>query len=92
MSDKKNNIEQNLNEELFVNDLNDSLGSNIDDVLEMTKKLIENIESTIQDNEIRNETKEILKNFSKSLSEYVEPTRGKFNNEIIQKNNSKEEE
>jgi len=92
MSDKKNNIEQNLNEELFVNDLNDSLGSNIDDVLDMTKKLIENIESTIQDNEIRNETKEILKNFSKSLSEYVEPTRGKFNNEIIQKNNSKEEE
>ena len=92
MSDKKNNIEQNLNEELFVNDLNDSLGSNIDDVLDMTKKLIENIESTIQDNEIRNETKEILKNFSKSLREYAEPTRGKFNNEIIQKNNSKEEE
>ena len=92
MSDKKNNIEQNLNEELFVNDLNDSLDSNIDDVLDMTKKIIENIESTIQDNEIRNETKEILKNFSESLREYAEPTRGKFNNEIIQKNNSKEEE
>ncbi|MDB3961088.1 hypothetical protein N9433_01695 [Acidimicrobiia bacterium] len=92
MSDKKNNIEQNLNEELFVNDLNDSLDSNIDDVLDMTKKIIENIESTIQDNEIRNETIEILKNFSKSLREYAEPTRGKFNNEIIQKNNSKEEE
>ena len=92
MSDKNNNIQQNLNEELFVNDLNDSLDSNIDDVLDMTKKLIENIESTIQDNEIRDETKEILKNFSKSLREYVEPTRGKFNNKIIQKNNSKEEE
>ena len=92
MSDKKNNIEQNLNEELFVNDLNDSLDSNIDDILDMTKKIIENIESTIQDNEIRNETKEILKNFSKSLREYAEPTRGKFNDKIMQKNNSKEEE
>ena len=77
---------------LFVNDLNDSLDSNIDDVFDLTKKLIENIESTIQDDEIRIETKEILKNFSKNLREYVEPTRGKFNNKIIQKNNSKEEE
>ena len=92
MSENKNNIQQNLNEELFVNDLNDSLDSNIDDVFDLTKKLIENIESTIQDDEIRIETKEILKNFSKNLREYVEPTRGKFNNKIIQKNNSKEEE
>ena len=92
MSDKKNNIEQNLNEELLVNDLNDSLDSTIHDALDLTKKLIKNIESTIQDNEIRNESKEILKNFYKSLKEYVEPTRGKFNYETIQKKNSKEEE
>ena len=92
MSDKKNNIQQNLNEELFVNDLNDSLDSNIDDVLDITKKLIENIESTIQNNEIRNDTKELLKNFSKGLRESVELTHDKLNNEIIEKNNFKEEE
>ena len=42
MSDKKNNIQQNLNEELFVNDLNDSLDSNIDDVLDITKTTTNN--------------------------------------------------
>ena len=92
MSDEKNNIEKNLNEELLVNDLNDSLDNAIDDASDIFKKLIENIESEIQDKEIRNETIELLKNFSKGLRESVERTHNKLDNEIIEKNNSKEEE
>ena len=74
MTDEKNNIEKNLNEELLVNDLNDSLDNAIDDASDIFKKLIENIESEIQDKEIRNETIELLKNFSKGLRESVELT------------------
>jgi|TARA_B110000467_G_C18206762_1_gene414974 hypothetical protein len=92
MSDEKNNIEKNLNEELLVNDLNDSLDNAIDDASDIFKKLIENIESEIQDKEIRNETIELLKNFSKGLRESVELTHDKLNNEIIEKNTFKEEE
>ena len=72
--------------------LNDSLDNAIDDASDIFKKLIENIESEIQDKEIRNETIELLKNFSKGLRESVELTHDKLNNEIIEKNTFKEEE
>ena len=89
---KNNNIEQNLNEGSIVSDLNDSLDRSIHDASETINKLIENIESTIKDSEIVDETKELLKNFSKDLRESVELTRDILNDKVIDKNNFQEEE
>ena len=91
MNNKKN-IEQNLNEASIVSDLNDSLDRSIHDASETINKLIENIESIIQDNEIGDETKELLKNFSKGLRESVELTSDILNDKVIDKNNFHEEE
>jgi len=88
----KKNIEQNLNEASIVSDLNDSLDRSIHDASETINKLIENIESIIQDNEIGDETKELLKNFSKGLRESVELTSDILNDKVIDKNNFHEEE
>ena len=94
MNNKKNNnnIEQNLNEGSIVSDLNDSLDRSIYDASETINKLIENIESTIKDSEIGDETKELLKNFSKDLRESVELTSDILNDKVIDKNNFQEEE
>jgi hypothetical protein len=92
MTDKKINIEQNLNEESLVTDLNKSLDNTIKDASETINKLIENLESNIQDNESHDKTIEILKNYSKSLRESVELASSKLKNKTIEKNNSKEEE
>jgi predicted transcriptional regulator len=89
---KNNNIEQNLNEGSIVSDLNDSLDRSIHDASETINKLIENIESTIKDSEIGDETKELLKNFSKDLRESVELTSDILNDKVIDKNNFQEEE
>ena len=89
---KNNNIEQNLNEGSIVSDLNDSLDRSIHDASETINKLIENIESTIKDSEIVDETKELLKNFSKDLRESVEFTSDILNDKVIDKNNFQEEE
>jgi len=92
MIDKKINIEQNLNEESLVTDLKKSLDNTIKDASETINKLIENLESKIQDNESHDEAIEILKNYSKSLRESVELASNKLKNKTIEKNNSKEEE
>ena len=89
---KNNNIEQNLNEGSIVSDLSDSLDRAIHDASETINKLIENIESTIKDSEIGDETKELLKNFSKDLRESVEFTSDILNDKVIDKNNFHEEE
>jgi len=88
----ENNTEIIHNEESLVNDLNKSLDITIEEAFESIQKLIENIESTIQDDVIRDETKEILKTFSKSLRESIELTSDNMNHKKIKKNNTKEEE
>ena len=88
----ENNTEIIHNEESLVNDLNKSLDITIEEAFESIQKLIENIESTIQDDVIRDEAKEILKTFSKSLRESIELTSDNMNHKKIKKNNTKEEE
>ena len=92
MDDNKNNTNKNLNEESLVSDLKESLTDAIEDASVNIKKLIENLESTIQDNKIPHETIEILNNFSKDLRESLELKDDKSINKTYKKNNFKEEE
>jgi hypothetical protein len=92
MNNEENKIDQNLNEEPLVSDLKRSLDSTIREASITLNKLLENIESTVQDNEIRDETKKIIKNLSEDLRKSLEPASYSSINKENKKNISKEEE
>ena len=92
MNNEENKIDQNLNEESLVSDLKKSLDSTIREASVTLNELLENIESTVQDNEIRDETKKIIKNFSEDLRKSLELASYSSINKENKKNISKEEE
>lgn len=92
MNNEENKIDQNLNEESLVSDLKKSLDNTIREASITLNELLENIESTVQDNEIRDETKKIIKNFSEDLRKSLEPASYSSINKENKKNISKEEE
>ena len=92
MNNEENKIDQNLNEESLVSDLKKSLDSTIREASITLNKLLENIESTVQDNEIRDETKKIIKNLSEDLRKSLEPASYSSINKENNKNITKEEE
>ena len=92
MNNEENKVDQNLNEESLVSDLKKSLDSTIREASITLNKLLENIESTVQDNEIRDETKKIIKNFSEDLRNSLEPASYSSINKENKENISKEEE
>ena len=92
MNNEENKIDQNLNEESLVSDLKKSLDSTIREASVTLNELLENIESTVQDNEIRDETKKIIKNLSEDLRKSLEPASYSSINKENKKNITKEEE
>ena len=92
MNNKENKIDQNLNEESLVGDLKNSVDSTIREASVTLNELLENIESTVQDNEIRDETKKIIKSFSEDLRKSLELGSYSSINKENKKNISKEEE
>ena len=92
MNNEENKINQNLNEESLVSDLKKSLDSTIREASITLNELLENIESTVQDNEIRDETKKIIKNLSEDLRKSLEPASYSSINKENKKNITKEEE
>ena len=92
MNNEENKIDQNLNEESLVSDLKKSLDSTIREASVTLNELLENIESTVQDNEIRDETKKIIKNFSEDLRKSLELGSYSSYNKENKKKISKEEE
>ena len=67
MNNEENKIDQNLSEESLVSDLKKSLDDTLREASVTLNELLKNIESTVQDNEIRDETKKIIKNLSEDL-------------------------
>ena len=90
MNNEENKINQ--NEESLVSDLKKSLDSTIREASITLNDLLENIESTVQDNEIRDETKKIIKNFSEDLRKSLEPASYSSINKENKKIITKEEE
>ena len=92
MNNEENKIDQNLNEESLVSDLKKSLDSMSREALVTLNELLENIESSVQDNEISDETKKLIKNFSEDLRKSLESASYSRINKENKKNISKEEE
>ena len=90
MNNKENKINQ--NEESLVSDLKNSLDNTIQEASFVLNELIQNIESTVQDNEIRDRTKEIVKTFSQDLRNLLQQGSYHLVNEKKEKKFSKEEE
>ena len=92
MDNEENKINQNLDEESLVSDLKNSLANTIREAKVTLGELLQNIESTVQDNEIGDETKEIIKNLSEDLRKSLEPASYSSINKENKKNITKEEE
>ncbi len=92
MNNEENKIDQNLNEESLVSDLKKSLDSMSREALVTLNELLENIESSVQDNEISDETKKLIKNFSEDLRKSFKPTSYSSVNKENKKKIFKEEE
>ena len=92
MNNEENKIDHNLNEESLVSDLKQSLDSTIREASVTLNELLENIESTVEDSEIRDETKKIIKNFSEDLRKSLELGSYSSINKENKKKISKEEE
>jgi hypothetical protein len=92
MNNEENKINQNLNEESLVSDLKKSLNNTIRETSVTLNEFLKNIESTVQDNQIRDETKKIVENFSEDLRESFELASDSLNNIKNPKKISKEEE
>ena len=90
--ENKINQNQNQNEESLVSDLKKSLDNTIQEASFILNELIQNIESTVQDNEIRDRTKEIVKTFSEDLRNFLQQASDDSVNEKKEKKFSKEEE
>ena len=92
MDNEENKINQNLDEESLVSDLKNSLANTIREAKVTLGELLQNIESTVQDNEIGDETKEIIKNLSEDLRKSLEISSNSSINKKNEKKIFKEEE
>ena len=92
MDNEENKINQNLDEESLVSDLKNSLANTIREAKVTLGELLQNIESTVQDNEIGDETKEIIKKLSEDLRKSLEISSNSSINKKNEKKISKEEE
>ena len=69
LSKVKKNVKDSLNEENIIDDLKDSLFESLENTSKLLKTILENIDSTIKDDEIMKDTKEVI---NKINSEIVE--------------------
>ena len=69
LSKVKKNVKNSLNEENIIDDLKESLFDSLQNTSKLLKTILENIDSTIKDDEIRKDTKEVI---NKINSEVVE--------------------
>ena len=69
MEEKKQNKKDSVNEEKIVDDLKDSLFESIQNTSKLLNTIIEKIDLTIKDDEIKNETKEIINKINEEILE-----------------------
>ena len=60
LSKVKKNVKDSINEENIIDDLKDSLFESLENTSKLLKTILENIDSTIKDDEIRKDTKEVI--------------------------------
>ena len=84
-------IKGKISQEELVNDLKESLSNTINSTTELIRTIVESIESTVKDDEIKKETKDLFANISEELKTTVVNLGTKFKNFNQPKGNSEEE-
>jgi len=69
MEEKNQNKKDSVNKEKIVDDLKDSLFESIQNTSKLLNAIIEKIDLTIKDDEIKNETKEIINKINDEILE-----------------------
>ena len=67
LSNIKKNVKESFNEENIVDDLKDSLLQSLQDTSKLFKTILENIDSTIKDDAITKETKEVINKINSEI-------------------------
>ena len=67
LEDVAKKIKGKISQEELVNDLKESLSNTINSTTELIKNIVESIESTVKDDEIKKETKDLFTNISEEL-------------------------
>jgi|TARA_B110000014_G_C20121350_1_gene594395 hypothetical protein len=77
VSEVKKKIKDKVVSENSIDDLKDSFQLTIENSKEILKNLIAAVDETVKDEEIRSETKEIIKKISNELTELIEDGKNK---------------
>ena len=77
VSEVKKKIKDKVVSENSIDDLKDSFQLTIENSKEILKNLITSVDETVKDEEIRSETKEIIKKISNELTELIEDGKNK---------------
>jgi len=77
VSEVKKKIKDKVASENSIDDLKDSFQLTIENSKEILKNLITSVDETVKDEEIRSETKEIIKKISNELTELIEDGKNK---------------
>jgi len=87
VSEIKKKIKDKVVSENSIDDLKDSFQLTLENSKEILKNLITAVDETVKDEEIRSETKEIIKKISNELTELIEDGKNKVGDHL-----NKEEE
>ena len=71
LEDVAKKIKGKISQEELVNDLKESLSNTINSTTELIKNIVESIDSTVKDDEIKKETKDLFTNISEELKTTV---------------------
>ncbi len=88
----KKKIKNEFNEEGHIDDLRDSLASTLENTREIFNNLTTTIDSTIKDEEIKKETKDLINKLNLELSELIKNSDNLINNIIDKSEITFEEE
>ena len=91
LEDVAKKIKGKISQEELVNDLKESLSNTINSTTELIRTIVESIESTVKDDEIKKETKELFTNISEELKTTVITLGTKIKNLNPSKSSSEEE-
>ena len=91
LEDVAKKIKGKISQEGLVNDLKESLSNTINSTTELIKNIVESIESTVKDDEIKKETKDLFTNISEELETTVINLGTKIKNLNPAKRSSEEE-
>jgi len=91
LEDVAKKIKGKISQEELVNDLKESLSNTINSTTELIKNIVESLESTVKDDEIKKETKDLFTNISEELKTTVINLGTKIKNLNPAKSSSEEE-